>query len=182
MFFLRKSSLERLPVSMTGVRMGERALQIGLDDPSLVGAIAAKVGLSGHAAVAVRDEREAARARSAADKAGVLLDVRVTPLTTLPFDDESLDVIVVHAAEGVLLAFGSDTLPAVLNEGRRVLRSGGRLVIVEGASDTGVLSKVRPKPRLGETAPVVAAVSAAGFRAARLLAEHEGYRFTEGLK
>ena len=77
MFFLRKSTLERLPVAMTGVRMGERALQMGIEDPSLVGAIAAKVGLSGHAVIVVRDEREAARARSAAEKAGALVDVQV---------------------------------------------------------------------------------------------------------
>ncbi len=44
MFFLRKSNLVRLPVVMSGVKMGERVLQIGIDDPSLAGAIAAKVG------------------------------------------------------------------------------------------------------------------------------------------
>ena len=49
MFFLRKSGLEQLPVAMSGVRMGERALQIGIDDRSLAGVIAAKVGLSGSA-------------------------------------------------------------------------------------------------------------------------------------
>ena len=45
--------------------MGERALQIGIDDRSLAGAIAAKVGLSGHAAFAVASEGKAAQARSA---------------------------------------------------------------------------------------------------------------------
>jgi hypothetical protein len=42
MFFLRKSSLEQLPVAMSGVRMGERALQVGIADRSIAGAIAAK--------------------------------------------------------------------------------------------------------------------------------------------
>ena len=60
MFFLRKSTLERLPLVMAGARMGERALQIGVDDASLTGAIAAKVGLSGHAAVVVADAPAAA--------------------------------------------------------------------------------------------------------------------------
>ena len=83
MFFLRRSNLERLPVAMSGVRMGERALQIGIDDPSLASAIAAKVGLSGHAALAVNDDRTAAKARSAAATAGVLVDVLVTPLDSL---------------------------------------------------------------------------------------------------
>ena len=86
MFFLRKSNLERLPVAMSGVRMGERALQIGIDDRSLAGAIAAKVGLSGHAALAVADEGKAAHARSAGETAGVLVDVQVTPFAPLPFD------------------------------------------------------------------------------------------------
>src|SRR5262245_54093595 len=98
MFFLRKSSLERLPVVMSGVRMGERALQIGVDDPTLVGSIAAKVGLSGHAAIVVGQERHAATARAAAAKSGALADVQVASLDALPFDDKAFDVVVVHAA------------------------------------------------------------------------------------
>ena len=54
--------MEPLPVTMSAVRMGERVLQIGVDDPTIASAIAAKVGLSGNAAIAVTDERDAARA------------------------------------------------------------------------------------------------------------------------
>jgi ubiquinone/menaquinone biosynthesis C-methylase UbiE len=182
MFFLRKSSLERLPVSMTGVRMGERALQLGIEDPSLVGAIAAKVGLSGHAAVAARTEEEAARARSAADRAGALIDLQVSSFTTLPFDEGSFDLVVVHAAAGIHAEFGEQALPAILQEGRRVLRPGGRLVVIEGGAGSGMLRKARPKALLTDASALVGAISSGGFRAARLLAEHEGYRFTEGLK
>jgi ubiquinone/menaquinone biosynthesis C-methylase UbiE len=182
MFFLRKSSLERLPVSMTGVRMGERALQLGVDDPSLVGAIAAKVGLSGHAAVAARNEEESMRARGAAEGAGALIDIHVTPFSALPFEEGSFDLVVVHTAVGAYVEFGEQTLPAILGEVRRVLRPGGRLVVIEGGSGSGMLKKVRPKVRRTEASSLVAAVGAGGFRAARLLAEHEGYRFTEGLK
>ena len=74
---------DSIPVTMTGVRMGERLLQIGVDDPSLVGALAAKVGLSGTAAVAVDNERDANRARAVAAKAGVLIDVQVAPWSRL---------------------------------------------------------------------------------------------------
>ena len=180
MFFLRKSSLERLPVAMIGVRMGERALQLGIDDPSLVGAIAAKVGLSGHAAIVVRDEREAAEARSAAAKAGALADVLVQASPALPFQPDSFDVIVLHAARGVPFPDAANT--AALREGHRVLRTGGRLVIVEGGAAKGGLAFLRSKAPLPDSVGIVQAVSAAGFRAARCLAEHEGYRFTEGLK
>jgi len=177
MFFLRKSSLERLPVAMTGVRMGERALQMGIDDPSLVGAIAAKVGLSGHAAIVVRDERDAAKARSAAEKAAALADVQVWAGSTLPFENDSFDVLVLHAGAGV----PPDNSTA-LREGHRVLRAGGRLVIVEGGTRQGALAFLRSKPQLPDAAAVVRGMSEVGFRAARLLAEHEGYRFSEGLK
>jgi hypothetical protein len=89
--FLRKPRIEPLPVTMSAVRMGERVLQIGIDDAAMASAIAAKVGLSGTAAIAVNDERDAARAHGAAANAGVLVDVKVTPLAPLPFDDETFE-------------------------------------------------------------------------------------------
>jgi SAM-dependent methyltransferase len=162
--------------------MGERALQLGIADPSVVSAIAAKVGLSGHAAIIVRDEREAAKARSAAEKAGALVDVQVHSTTILPFEGDSFDVIVLHATGGVSGGFQDASPIATLREGHRVLRTGGRLVLIEGGAPAGALAFLRSKPHLSDPAVVVQAMSAAGFRAARLLAEHEGYRFSEGLK
>jgi predicted methyltransferase len=182
MFFLRKSTLERLPVAMTGVRMGERALQLGIDDSSLVGAIAAKVGLSGHAVIVVRNEHEAARARSAAEKAGALVDVQVRPNADLLFESDSFDVIVLHAANGQDASVQDAAAVATLREAHRVLRPGGRLMIVEGGAKPGTLAFLRSKPGWPDPSAVVGSMSTAGFRAARVLAEHEGYRFSEGLK
>lgn len=174
MFFLRKTKQrDQLPITMSGVRMGERALQIGIDDAALVGAIAAKVGLSGHAAVAVGDEAAAASARSAAEKAGVLVDVQVTPLHTLPFANDSFDVIVVHAKGGWLASLDDAARQAVLREAHRVLRGGGRLIAIEGPLDVA---------RGGPAGTTVDALQLAGFKATRVLAERDGYRFTEGLK
>lgn len=168
MFFLRKAKQqEPLALTMSGVRMGERALQIGIDDPSLAATIAAKVGLSGHAAIAVADEAAAAKARAATAKAGALVDVHVAPLSALPLADGSFDVVVVHAASDWLGSLEDAARVAVLSEGRRVLRVGGRLVLIESASRASV---------------ALEALGAAGFRPARLLAEREGVRFSEGLK
>jgi ubiquinone/menaquinone biosynthesis C-methylase UbiE len=182
MAFLRKPNMEPLPVAMSGVRMGERALQIGIGDPSLAGAIAAKVGLSGHAAVAVDNDRAAERARAAAATAGVLVDVQVTPLDSLPFTGDSFDAIILHAgADGLPPLEGSPGV-AMLRESQRVLRAGGRIVILERGPRRGVGAWFRsrqPPPHPGAAAD---ALGAAGFRAARPLAEREGYRFTEGLK
>jgi ubiquinone/menaquinone biosynthesis C-methylase UbiE len=178
MFFLRKSTLERLPVVMSGVRMGERALQIGVDDSSLVGAIAAKVGLSGHAAVAVSDDGAATKARAAANSAGALADVHVAPFDSLPFSDNDFDVVIVHVG-GIHEGLTGTPGVALLREAFRVLRSGGRLVIIEGSG--GLMARIRTSGH-AEPPAILSALDAAGFRATRLLAEREGYRFFEGLK
>jgi ubiquinone/menaquinone biosynthesis C-methylase UbiE len=175
MFFLRKPNLERLPVAMSGVRMGERVLQIGVGDASLVGAIAAKVGLSGHAAVAVTDERQAARARAGAAAAGALVDVQTTQ-TAFPFADEAFDVVVVHAAAVSL----GDQPSVLLSESRRVLRRGGRIVVIEGRGRRW-FPRTPPATDVDSTAGVQA-LTTTGFKAARVLAEREGYRFLEAVK
>ncbi|MBM3817746.1 MAG: methyltransferase domain-containing protein [Acidimicrobiia bacterium] len=181
MFFLRKSSLELLPVAMSGVRMGERALQIAIDDPALAGAIAAKVGLSGTAAMAVADDASAARAREGAARAGALVDVHVTPLQTLPFADSSFDVVVVHTMGGLLASMDEPMRVATLREANRVLRSGGRVVIIEAGARGGLRGLIG-SAATGDAGATVASLTTAGFRGSRRLAEREGYRFLEGMK
>src|SRR5262245_16237775 len=103
--FLRKPAraTEPLAVTMSGARMGERVLQIGIDDAALAGALAAKTGLSGHASIAVASETEADRARRAAADAAALADVVVTPLHALPFESDQFDAIVVHGSARLAL-------------------------------------------------------------------------------
>jgi SAM-dependent methyltransferase len=179
MFFLRRSNIERLPVAMSGVRMGERVLQVGIDDPSLAGAIAAKVGLSGHAALAVPDASYEARARAAAARAGALVDVQVTPFDALPFADAAFDVAVLHAAGLAPSVVEGDAGLRMLREVHRALRSGGRIVVIEGGRPHGVLRRRTPPPA---QSGMLKALEAAGFPVVRLLAEREGHRFLEALK
>jgi ubiquinone/menaquinone biosynthesis C-methylase UbiE len=99
----------------------------------------------------------------------------------LPFAADGFDAIVVHAGDRSLPSLADPAGVALLREGYRVLRSGGRVIIIEGGP-RGLAGLLRPRPRLLESAATVTGLSTAGFRAARLLAEREGYRFTEGLK
>jgi ubiquinone/menaquinone biosynthesis C-methylase UbiE len=178
--FLRKSNTPPLPIVMCGVRMGERVLQIGIDDPSLVGTLAAKVGLSGHAAIAVIDDRAAEKARAAAADAGVLMDVQVTALSSLPFPENGFDAVLLHGMTDPLPPLDSPTGLAILREAHRVLRAGGRMLILEkGQSRRSWLSSRPAQVAVGATAT---ALGNAGFRAARLLADREGVSFSEGLK
>jgi hypothetical protein len=102
MFLLRMlmrkggSSMDPLHVSMTGVRMGERFLQVRCSDKALLAGLASKVGLSGSAAVAAESDAEARLVESIGRKVGALIDVtRVDLNHDWPFDQAAYDMIVV---------------------------------------------------------------------------------------
>jgi SAM-dependent methyltransferase len=179
--FLRKTKArEPLPITMTGVRMGERLLQVGIDDPATAGAIAAKVGLSGTAAMAVDSPDRADRATAAAAKAGALVDVTVTSLDKLPYPDASFDVVVVHGMRQAIRDAGVST--AKLKECLRVLRPGGRAVAITPGPPKGLGALLRPAAPEEPGDSAADALIAAGFRPVRVVGELEGFRFTEGLK
>ena len=188
MFLLRKTKTdtEPLPIKMSGIRMGERLLQIGVDDPKLLAAMALKIGLSGSASVAVSDEAAATRARGGAAGAGALIDLHVTPLDALPFDNDAFDVVVVHGVNGLLPSLNDQArADRALRETRRVLRHGGRVIVIEAGPKSGlagVIRPYRPDAKYEAAGGAVAALQAAGFKPVRMLWEREGYRFTEGLK
>jgi SAM-dependent methyltransferase len=186
--FLRKPVRQREPlaVAMSGVRMGERVLQIGIDDPALTGALAAKPGLSGHAAIAVADESAGERARNAAAEVGALADVSVTPLDALPFQAESFDSVVIHSVDGLLASLDEGYRVRVAQECRRVLRKGGRVLVIEAGPRGGLAGLLRggakPSSAFEDAGGSAAILKAASFAAVRLLAAREGRTFTEGLK
>ena len=188
MFFrevlFRTLRLEPLPITMTGVRMGEQLLQIGIDDPVTVGALAKKVGLSGVNALVAPDEATARRAKAAADAAGVLIDVQVARWRAFPFEAASFDLVVLHSARGLLATLPPEERVGCLQECRRMLRNGGRIIIVESAPRggfAGLLRSHRVDEHYARGGSAEGALKAEGFRPVRVLGEAEGYIFTEGL-
>jgi ubiquinone/menaquinone biosynthesis C-methylase UbiE len=185
--FLRKSNVggEPLAVTMSGVRLGERVLQIGVDDPRIAAAIAAKTGITGVATIVVADEAAAGAARAAIDHVGAPADVHVGPLQSLPFGDAAYDLIVVHTTGGLLSSLSPDARQRALVECRRVLRGGGRLIALEVGTPTGLrglLGGAKRNDDYEAAGGTAAALGAAGFRPVRTLGEGQGYRFVEGLK
>jgi SAM-dependent methyltransferase len=183
--FFRKARLEPLPITMTGVRMGERVLQIGIDDPASVGLLAKKVGMSGVNALIVPTEIDAERARTAASNAGVHIDIQVTPWRAFPFPRESFDLVVVHATRGLLAALEPAQRATCLQEAHRVLRVGGRIIVIEAVPRGGLAGLLRGHTvdeHYANSGGTEGALKIDGFRPVRLLGEVEGYRFTEGLK
>src|SRR4030088_2228644 len=139
--FLKRDNPHTLVVGMTGVKMGDRLLQVGCAHGGRLGAVAAKVGLSGRAAVVVPDDASAARARKGAADAGVLVDVDVAPATRLPLDAAAFDLAVVDDPGGVFGTMRAADRGAAGRELVRVLRPGGRVLLI-GATPRGGLGAI----------------------------------------
>jgi SAM-dependent methyltransferase len=186
--FLRKTRLEREPlaVTMSGVRMGERVLQIGLDDARRIALIAAKSGLTGTAAIVVRDDAAAARVQQAIADAGALAEVHVVRGGELPFPNAAFDAIVVHETSQTVASPDASTRAHWLRECERLLRGGGRLVAIEPGEPHGLRSWLTGSGKgsgaAADSEGVAASLRAGGFPTVRLLGDREGLRFVEGLK
>ncbi len=172
-----------LAVAMAGVRMGERLLAVGGGTPGMFAALAAKVGLTGRACAVAGAEQVAEGLRQAAAREGVLVEVTTAPLPTLPFDADAFDLVLVDATGG-MPGLPAGQWAACLAEARRVLRVGGRSILVERTARTGLgalFGGAVPAPPLS-AGDAEAAFRTAGFSPVRTLAEREGLLFVEGLK
>jgi ubiquinone/menaquinone biosynthesis C-methylase UbiE len=127
----------------------------------------------------------AERARAAAASAAVLIDVQIAPWHTMPFTADSFDVVVVHSTRGLLASMAPNDRVGALQEARRVLRSGGRIIVIETLPRGGLGGLLRGHPvneHYAAAGGAEGALRAEGFKPVRILGEVEGYRFTEGLK
>ena len=163
-------TMDPLQVSMTGVRMGERFLQIGCHDRALLSGLAAKVGLSGTAALAAFDDDQAKRASGVGAKVGALIETHTIEGLVLPFDSDHFDMVVVDDTNGFFGTFDENTRVAYLRDAMRTLRRGGRVEVVEG-----VASRAPGYEALRD-------LTTAGFKPVRELAQRDGFRFLEGLR
>ena len=77
LFSRRPEVKHSVAIAMTGVNLGDQLLHIGCTDSTLLGAIAAKVGLSGRVRAIVTNEADAIRAKRAAENTGFLLELEI---------------------------------------------------------------------------------------------------------
>jgi SAM-dependent methyltransferase len=183
--FTRQSDPHLLAVSMTGVKMGDRVAFVGCAHGGRLAAVASKVGLSGRAVALVAEQQAAGMVRRSAEQLGVLVEIEIASPTKVPLDAGSIDLAVVDDTTGLLGGMSPDERSAAIHEIVRILRPGGRVVLIGATPRSGLAGLLGRTPvaalfaASGEAKP---ALSANGFSIVRTLAEREGLVFVEGIK
>jgi ubiquinone/menaquinone biosynthesis C-methylase UbiE len=181
MRWFRKPTGDPLTVSMSGLKLGDRLLMLGCSDTALVAALASKVGLTGRACLLDESADRLHAAAAAVEQEGVLVESVTSPMSSLPFEPGSFDVVV---ARNAFPAIPGGTRAAVVGEVARVVRGGGRCIVIDDLPRGG-LGGLIGGHRAEDASPgsmAVALLTAAGFRGVRTLAEREGFVFVEGVK
>jgi SAM-dependent methyltransferase len=183
MFWLKKAApAEPLAVSMAGVKLGDRLLVIGCTDGSLIADLAVKTGLTGRACAVDEDAGRTARAASTAEREGALIESFTGLWTELRFESAAFDLVVVR---DVLGSLDMHRRLAALAEILRVMRPGGRCIVMEGGGRGGLRALFSRQPANAEytsSGGAVGAMTSAGFLGVRTLAERGGMTFVEGVK
>lgn len=161
---------------MTAVRTGDRLLIVGCGELKVIEQIAGKPGISGRACAVDASNERTARALAAAEREGALLEVETAPLTALPFADESFDVAVVNH---LLPELPENGRAGVLAESARILRGGGRCIVVQAGRRGCIAGLFGGAPPMAAD-EIESLMQQAGFRAVRTLAERQGMIFVEG--
>jgi ubiquinone/menaquinone biosynthesis C-methylase UbiE len=182
MWFRKTSSRDSLAVTMTGVKLGDRLLAVGVNDVPLIATLATKVGLTGRACVVDADDVRVQRAAELIEREGALVETVRAPWDTLPYESDSFDVAVLR---NVLMTMTADIRRGCLSEVSRVLRSGGRILVIEPIARGLFGSFMRTEAAHTEYIQhggAKAALDAQGFAGVRVLAERGGTVYVEGAK
>ena len=120
--------MRRMTVDLALLRRGERVLDVGCGTGGVTIPAKMRVGENGSAAGIDPSPEMIAVARRKAQRAGIEIDFRVGVIESLPFADETFDVVtsslMMHHLPPHLQVKG-------LAEIRRVLKPGGRILIAD---------------------------------------------------
>ncbi len=174
-WFRQGLSPHHTTLAMIGAKSGDRVAVLGAGQPDLVAELALVTGLNGETTVVANELGACARIEAAAGAAGALVVFVEGSAERLTFASGTQDIV-------VALNIGradSRSLEALLRESFRVLRLGGRVVLMDGNRRTGFFGGGAKKaPRL-ESSVVLELLVTAGARGHRLLADVDGVAYYE---
>lgn len=182
LFRMFRTPAEPLAVSMAGIKLADRLLIVGCGDPLLVARLAVKTGLTGHAVAVDADPALTRAAEALAPREGALIETVTAPWSALPLDAGAFDVAIVRQVFGGLAAAERARSAAAIY---RVLRPGGRCLVIDTAPASGLRGLVARSPGVTDysaSGGALQLLQTAGFRAARVLADREGLTFTEAAR
>jgi ubiquinone/menaquinone biosynthesis C-methylase UbiE len=176
----RTSSKEPLAVTMAGVKLGQRLLAVGTREPKLIAQLAVKSGLTGRACIVDADEERLTSAASAIEREGALVETTRAPYGMWPLEENSFDIAVIP---DLLPSLTPDVRVRCITEVLRVLRPGGRVIVIERAPRGGLVGALMGGARIAPAyAGPIETLRGNGFAAVRELAETDGVTYVEGIK
>lgn len=122
--------VRRKTIDLAQLQAGEQALDVGCGTGTLALKAYARVGATGRVCGIDPAPRQLARARSKAAHRDASIDFQIGVIERLPFPDHSFDVVL---STLMMHHLPDDIKRRGLTEIARVLKSGGRLVIVDFA-------------------------------------------------
>jgi ubiquinone/menaquinone biosynthesis C-methylase UbiE len=166
-------------LAMIGAKPGQQILVLGARDGQLAAAIAGVTGLNGRTIVVDPSTESQARVDGAAAEAGVLVEFTQEPFLPLSSAPDLFDVVVLHQNLGE----PGINRAALVNEAARVVRPGGRVIVIEGEAVSGFRALFqRPPQRALTGAAARDLLTAAGLRASRVLSETDGVTYVEAAR
>jgi len=164
---------------MIGAKSGDRVLVIGAGDGRLAAGVALATGLNGRTLVIDPEAGAQARVDAAAARAGALVEFTAMPAATLALDDGAFDIVVIPHE----LSARAPQRHQIVSEAARLLRPGGRVMVVERTERSGFRDLLSRESRPIITADDIRALlTEGGLRATRLLGEVDGIAFVEAIK
>ena len=163
---------------MIDPRPGNNVVFLGADRPSLAGESGALTGLNGRTVVIAQGPEAGKRIEQAAGKAGALVEFVDAPLDALPLDADAFDLAVVPD----LAAWPSWACGARMAEAMRILRPGGRVIIMAAQKRGGIFGALPNQSPTLATETVLTLLANVGAIAARRLAEVDGIAYYEARK
>jgi SAM-dependent methyltransferase len=176
--FRKAPPQDPLIVSMSGARLGQRMLVVPGSDLQVLIDVAAKVGLTGRAFALVPDPGALPRVQERTVQQGVLVDAE--PLTVpFPLPDASFDVAIV---DDRVMRPAARSTDALLPELARVIRPGGRLLVLVPAPSSPLAGLFGSEASAPDVSGLIRTLGAGGFTAGRLLGVRQGTAFVEAVR
>ena len=139
--FGRERRFREAVLALAGLSAGERVLDVGCGTGTLAIGVKRRVGETGVVYGVDASAEMIALASKKAEARGAAVDFQAAAAQALPFEDSSFDAVLCTM---VMHHLPRDQRPQAVAEMGRVLRPGGRLLVVDLAREGGMAARLNP--------------------------------------